>query len=369
LTRLAGSTWQPLPLGIALPLGVSFFTFQGVAYLVDVASGEPPFASLRTFMLYKAFWPQLIAGPIIRPGEIREQLESNTTASIDDIAQGVKRLIQGAFKKAVLADTLAQHVDLAFLAQGTPHVLDTLAGVVGFGLQIYFDFSGYSDIAIGSARLFGYRFPENFDYPYLATSPQEFWNGWHMTLSRWIRDYVFTPLSFATRRHPQWRGLWLIVAMSLCGLWHGAQWTFVCWGLWHGLFLAAQQTLLKPLFARRTGLAASLGWMITMCVVFAGWLLFRASSLANVAEHVRALLTLHGGLRPALIRENGVLSIGIIAVLSLVWMWFARRSELAVARHSSGMTRGWLRPVLYACLLVLVVALDQEAKTFVYFQF
>ncbi len=370
LVHAAGGSWHPRIFDITLPLGVSFFTFQGVAYLIDVASGEAPFQSLRNFMLYKAFWPQLIAGPIIRPAEIREQIEGTRSLCYEDVSEGTRRILRGAFKKIVLADSLAPQVDLAFLANGTPHALDTIAGTIGFGLQIYFDFSAYSDFAIGSARLFGFRFPENFDWPYQARSPQDFWNRWHMTLSRWIRDYVFTPLSFATRAHPQWRPFWLIVAMGLCGLWHGAQWTFVLWGVWHGIFLAAQQTALKPLFSSTTRVAVVAGWLITMVVVFAGWLLFRAPSLAVATGHLKALFTLAGGRRPALVRENSVLIIAGIAILSVgAALTHSRIAALFKPVLESARTRTWLRPAFYACMLAAVIVLDQEAKAFVYFQF
>jgi alginate O-acetyltransferase complex protein AlgI len=370
LVGWAGLPWTPPELSIVLPLGVSFFTFQGIAYLVDVASGDKPFVSLRDFMLYKAFWPQLIAGPIVRPEEIREQIETPRTIAYEDISEGVRRIIRGTFKKVVLADSLAEHVDLAFLSQGQPHALDTLAGVVGFGFQVYFDFSAYSDFAIGSARLFGFRFPENFDWPYAARSPQEFWNRWHMTLSRWIRDYVFTPLSFAFRTRPQLRLLWLVLAMGLCGLWHGAHWTFVCWGLWHGIALALQQSALQRLFAEPRGVRLLVAWVCTSLVVFAGWLLFRAPSLASAATHLHALATLAGGTKPALVRENGVLTIGLVAAGSLLT---AVIRPLIGKRVEKGgrfdLSASVLRPAVYALLLALVIALDREAKAFVYFQF
>lgn len=370
VTRVLGSHWHPQPTGIILPLGVSFFTFQGIAYLVDVASGDPPIARLKTFLLYKAFWPQLIAGPIIRPSEIREQLERDSVLSYDDFAFGMRRVIQGAFKKAVIADTLAQHVDLAFLGQGQPHALDTLAGIAGFGMQIYFDFSGYSDIAIGSARLFGYHFPENFEWPYGARSPQEFWNRWHITLSRWIRDYVFLPMSFASRDRPRLRFVWLVLAMGLCGLWHGARWTFVCWGLWHGVALAIQASLPQTNPPQTSVVRDRLSQVWTMFIVFGGWLLFRAPSLASVADHVVALATFRGGFRPALIRENGILSIGIITGLTLAFSFSHRAIEAALKpRFDSVAWRTWFVPTLYAVLLASVIVLDQEAKAFVYFQF
>ena len=244
-------------LAIVLPLGISFFTFQGIAYLIDVASGEEPFVRLEDFLLFKAFWPQLIAGPIIRPAEIREQIETPRPLDYDLFAEGATRILYGFFKKVVIADMLAPTVELVFAPSAAPAFVDVVTGILGFGLQIYFDFSAYSDIAIGTARLFGFVFPENFNWPYTARSPQDFWRRWHMTLSRWIQDYVFTPLNFATRGNPRLGGLWLVVAMAICGLWHGAQWTFVLWGVWHGVLLLSNQTFLKRFFSQ--GLAALAG--------------------------------------------------------------------------------------------------------------
>jgi len=366
--RLFGAQWhQNLPFAILLPLGISFFTFQGVAYLVDVASGEEDFA-FADFLLYKALWPQLIAGPIVRPGEIRGDIERVRTIDYDDCAEGARRILIGFFKKVVLADNLAPVVDSVFISR-TPNGLDAAFAVLGFGLQIYFDFSAYSDIAIGSARLFGFHFPENFDFPYRSRSPQEFWTRWHMTLSRWIRDYVFTPLVFATRGRPALSALWLLVAMAAVGLWHGAQWTFVAWGVWHGLLLLSNQTLLKRFFARAgesrlRGFAAA---AVTFVLVTAGWLLFRAESLAQAADFLKAIVTVRGGARPSTLRLNGLLFVffgffGLMAAQTLAAMplprWVRNPVLLGVAR-----------PVGYALLILAVIILDQEAKKFVYFQF
>lgn len=367
VARLGGSGWQPRALNIILPLGVSFFTFQGVAYLIDVASGERSFQRLRDFVLYKAFWPQLIAGPIVRPAEIREQLNVPRVLRYADVSAGAQRILQGAFKKVVLADTLATQVDLAFLRDASPNMFDTLVGTLGFGFQIYFDFSAYSDIAIGSARLFGYKFPENFAWPYSACTPQEFWNRWHMTLSRWIRDYLFTPLSMMMRSRPALQPLCLVIAMALCGLWHGAAWTFVLWGVWHGIALALQRTLLRGVFAA-SGNAARVGqWLLTIAIVFAGWLVFRAPSLHDLGVHLQALFTLRGGLRPALIRESGCLVILAIAGCAMLTTWL---HPLPLPRFLSGpQIRPWLRPTLYATVLVSVITMDREATAFIYFQF
>lgn len=369
--RVLGAGWsESLPFQILLPLGISFFTFQGIAYLIDVATGEEPF-DLLDFLLYKALWPQLIAGPIVRPGEIREDLQRVRVLDYADCAAGAQRIVFGFFKKVVLADNIAPVIDSVFTSR-LPNAIDVAVAVLGFGLQIYFDFSAYSDIAIGSARLFGFHFPENFDWPYAARSPQDFWNRWHMTLSRWIRDYVFTPLAFATRHHPKWANVWLLVAMAAVGLWHGAQWTFVAWGIWHGLLLVANQTLLKTFFerAKTSAFRGLIAATVTFALVTIGWLLFRAESLAQVSDFLRALVTMRGGVRPSTVRLNGILVIFIYFVGLLLMQLTRHRAAAFFARP--GTTQNVLRalrPIGYALLIVAVLILDQEAKQFVYFQF
>ncbi len=374
--RLFGSAWHPSVSDIILPLGLSFFTFQGIAYILDVGTGERPLTNFVDFLLFKAIWPQLIAGPIIRLAEIRRQIEAHRVIGYDDVAIGSTRILQGFFKKVVLADNLAPYVELVFMSASAPNVLDSIVGMLGFGLQIYFDFSAYSDIAIGSARLFGFVFPENFDWPYASRSPMEFWNRWHMTLSRWIRDYLFTPLVFAFRRHPQFAPLWLLVAMALCGLWHGAQWTFVVWGVWHGILLVANGSILKRVFVQESAALASsrlhrlLAGMLTFSLVQAGWLIFRARNLVQAIDLFRSVFTLRGGVHPALVSENAVLL--VVAVLVSLLTTQLVRSYLkshATLQARVGMI-GWrFRPVLYALMVAAIVVFDQESKSFIYFQF
>ena len=370
VANLLGGGWHPSPADIILPLGISFFTFQGIAYLFDVATGEEPLESLLSFLLFKALWPQLIAGPIIRLGEIRAQLEAHRALTYDHVAYGARRILSGFFKKIVLADNIAPAVEMAFLNRGTPGAMDVVAGVLGFSLQIYFDFSAYSDIAIGSARLFGFTFPENFNWPYVSTTPQEFWNRWHMTLSRWIRDYVYTPLSFSTRRKPAMAPLWLLFAMALCGLWHGAQWTFVLWGLWHGILLTVGAVVQRRAGATASAMRSAAGWLLTFVGVCLGWLLFRATSVTQAVGMLRAVFSLRGGVRPTVLRENEVLFIGVVFAIMLLIQLSQRlmpEGVLATTRRSPLMRI--LKPVAYAVMIIAVVVFDQEAKAFVYFQF
>jgi D-alanyl-lipoteichoic acid acyltransferase DltB (MBOAT superfamily) len=377
--RFLGHGFNPIMLNIILPLGISFSTFQSIAYLVDVSAGEKPFIKLQDFFLFKTFWPQLLAGPIIRPAEIKAQIESKPHLNYDDFSYGLRRILLGFFKKVIFADTLAPYVDMVFISNLAPGAIDILAGVLAFGLQIYFDFSAYSDIAIGSARLFGFIFPENFDIPYISSSPQEFWNRWHKTLSRCIKDYIFTPLAFKTRRHPVLTNLWLVIAMAICGLWHGAQWTFVLWGVWHGVLLVANQTIFKGFFSgltdnirARLSLRGLLATALTFTMVTAGWLLFRAKDLAQVFDLGKSLVTFKGGFRPLLLRENALLIISTIFVgLIFVYILRAFRHNLKGKRNLLfwQLSAKIIRPVMYALAIIAIIIFDKQAKAFVYFQF
>ena len=228
---------------IALPIGVSFFLFQCISYLADVyRRAIPAERSLPAFALYVSLFPQLIAGPIVRYETIRGQMRDRTLRA-DDAAEGLRRFGRGLAKKVLLADTLAKVADAAFPPDlsGLPQAF-AWAGALCYALQIYYDFSGYSDMAIGLGRVFGFRFLENFDHPYCAASVREFWRRWHISLSTWFRDYLYIPLG-GSRRGAARTYLNLVLVFALCGLWHGASWCFVLWGLWHGAGLVAERLL------------------------------------------------------------------------------------------------------------------------------
>src|SRR5947208_3765821 len=226
---------------VLLPIGISFFTFHAISYVVDVyrrdatAQKSPVHAAL-----YLLLFPQLIAGPIIRYRDIADQL-ARRTVRLDDFAYGVRRFVIGLAKKVLIANVVAGPADAIF---GMPAAQLSAAhawlGIVCYTLQIYFDFSGYSDMAIGLGRMFGFRFPENFRWPYIAASVQEFWRRWHISLSTWFRDYLYVPLG-GNRVPPARTYRNLVTIFFLCGLWHGASWNFVLWGLWHGAFLVVER--------------------------------------------------------------------------------------------------------------------------------
>ena len=273
---------------ITLPIGISFFTFHAISYVVDVARRDAvaqkgPIEAA----LYLLFFPQLIAGPIIRYREIADQLPARAVR-IDDLSYGIRRFVIGLAKKMLIANTVAGPADHIFsLAAADLTAATAWLGVVCYTLQIYFDFSGYSDMALGLGRMFGFRFPENFRYPYVATSVQDFWRRWHLSLSAWFRDYLYVPLG-GNRVRPARVYVNLVTVFALCGLWHGANWTFVAWGLFHGAFLAVERVA-GPRLPAPSPVTRAAGHLYALLVVMIGWVLFRADSLA-AAGHVLAAM-------------------------------------------------------------------------------
>ena len=264
---------------IALPIGISFFTFQLLSYLFDIYYGKAqPQNNVLNTGLYIALFPQLIAGPIVRYDLIEKQIMERRE-SLEDVAEGMLRFIYGLGKKVLIADYMAQVADNIFDA-GVPMSVGTAwLGAVAYTLQIYFDFSGYSDMAIGLGRIFGFRFPENFNYPYIARSVTDFWRRWHISLSSWFRDYVYIPLGGNRCSRKRW--LWnLFVVWALTGIWHGANWTFLCWGLWYFLLL---------IFEKQTGFAEKIGMfshVYALLAIILGWVIFRSDSIGQAVEYI-----------------------------------------------------------------------------------
>ena len=268
---------------IALPIGISFYVFQIVSYLVDVFRGEV--AAQRNpfkFMLYVSLFPQLIAGPIVRYSTIAADIE-NRKADFGNILAGIRRFSVGLAKKVLIADAMASMADVIFATE-----VETIPcaycwfGALAYTLQIYFDFSGYSDMAIGLGRMFNFRFLENFDHPYAALSVQEFWRRWHISLSTWFRDYLYIPLG-GNRRGPVRTYANMFTVFFLCGLWHGAAWNFVVWGVYHGLGLVVERAGLGKLVKR---LPKPLGNLYLLLFVVVGWVLFRAPDLSYALDYL-----------------------------------------------------------------------------------
>jgi alginate O-acetyltransferase complex protein AlgI len=277
---------------IHLPIGISFFAFQAISYVIDVYRGDVKATpSLLNFAMYKSFFPQLIAGPIVRYRDVCAQVVDHHMTR-DGFREGLQRFITGLAKKVIVANTAAAAADAVFAIPAAGLTAPTAwLGVLCYGLQIYFDFSGYSDMAIGMGRMFGLRFLENFNYPYISLSVREFWRRWHISLSTWFRDYLYIPLGGSRVRG--WRVYFnLALVFFLCGLWHGASWTFVVWGLWHGGFLVLERTPFGVWLERRP---RALRLLYTLAVVSIGWIFFRAENLKYAIDYLAAALGLSRG--------------------------------------------------------------------------
>src|ERR1051325_879759 len=286
---------------VVMPLGISFWTFQALSYLFDIYREEELDPSLAEFCLYMAFWPTVLSGPVCRLPSMLPQFRQAYTFNWNDISTGTLRIVQGLFMKFVLAQVLAvglspgEGVNAAFnRSTGSWSGTDVWLLAIGFGLQLFFDFAGYSHIVIGASRLFGIRLDENFDRPYLSTTPSLFWTRWHMSLSFWIRDYVFLPLA-AMRRDRRWPYLALVLSMTLFGLWHGAKATLVLWGPYHGLLLVAhrlgQQMKRQVEFSCPPYLGRILSWSSTFALISLGWILFRAHDVDQAWTMLRSVVS------------------------------------------------------------------------------
>ena len=357
---LAGRAFAPWDL--VLPLGISFFTFQQISFLLDMRRDGAPRYSLLDYCTYVTFFAHLIAGPIVRHDELLGQFAApvRRTAVAEDLGRGLVLLTLGLVKKVFIADELAPIADEGFTAAaaGPIGMAAAWSAALAYTLQLYFDFSSYSDMAIGLAALFGFKFPLNFDTPYRARSIQDFWRRWHMTLSRFFRDYVYIPLGGNRGGMARTNGR-LMLTMLLCGLWHGAGWTFVAWGGLHGLALCGHRLWA----ARGLRLPAPLGWALTMLFVIVGWVLFRAENFA-IAATMLAAMAGRGGAAPGAIEAETLawlVAAGILAVQPLTNVRLAARPGLA---------RQW-SAVLVGFALVLVVLRVGAGRSldFIYFQF
>jgi len=290
-----------------LPLGVSFFVFQAISYLIDVYRGDVRCQkNLLLFGMYKSNFPQLIAGPIVRYAQISHQIHDRPS-NYDQFSAGAWRFLIGLSQKALLANPCGTVADQVFSAPvGSFGAAVAWVGTVAYALQIYFDFCGYSNMAIGLGKTMGFTFPENFNHPYEATSVSDFWRRWHMSLSTWFRDYLYIPLG-GNRGGPARTYFNLLVVFLLCGLWHGAAWTFVAWGLYHGIFLCFERTA-AGMWTLAT-LTGTFGRVYAMFAVLLGWVLFRATSLTHAATIASTLF----GFPP----EPGKLTQGTAVPLSL----------------------------------------------------
>jgi alginate O-acetyltransferase complex protein AlgI len=365
-----------------LPLGISFFTFHALSYVIDIYRREVrALKNPITFALYISFFPQSIAGPIIRYRDLASQLV-HRTISREGFAEGVRRFILGLSKKMLIANTLAAPADAIFAlpSEGLTAGL-TWLGILCYTLQIYFDFSGYSDMAIGLAKMFGFDFKENFNYPYVSRSITEFWHRWHMTLSSWFRDYLYIPLG-GNRCGRERTYFNLVAVFFLCGLWHGASWTFVCWGLYHGGFLVLERMKLSAWLDR---MWPPVRFGYALLVVTVGWVFFRAKTFTQAASFLSAMAGLNAGggveFTPAVYLSTDVVVALLAGMIGSapVLAWMQRVGPAALA---AGLRRPWLAPamesafagasVLAYAVLLLASSMQLAAGTynpFIYWNF
>ena len=360
-------TALPQP-NLLLPIGISFYTFQILSYVVDVYRGDTPAQkNLITFAAYVSMFPQLIAGPIVRYTDVERELETRTH-SVSLAYDGVRRFLVGLSKKILLANLFAELCDV-FRASDEKSVLFHWLYAVGFTMLIYFDFSGYSDMAIGLGKIMGFRFPENFNYPYLSGSVTEFWRRWHMTLGTWFRDYVYIPLGGNRVAFGRWI-FNIAVVWFLTGLWHGAAWNFVLWGLMFAVLLVLEKLFLKKWLEK---LPAVLTHTLVMVVIIISFVLFNASSLAEAASDMAGMFGL-GGL-PLVTAETlyYLRSYAVIFVFGIIGCTplpanIAKR--LAGGAKTAGVFRVLEVAVLAGLLLVCTAFLvDGSFNPFLYFRF
>lgn len=277
--------------GITLPIGISFFTFQSISYLIDVYRGVVKSQkNIISLGMYIALFPQLIAGPIVRYIDIAKEIKERTI-TLEGFQEGVSRFIIGLAKKVIIANNMAIFADHIFsLPTNQLSVVSAWIGILCYALQIYFDFSGYSDMAIGLGKLFGFNFKENFNHPYISQSITEFWRRWHISLSSWFKDYLYIPLG-GNRKGQSRTYINLSIVFFITGLWHGASWNFIVWGLFHGLFIVLEK--MNPYTLPNTFKGLKIGY--TLLIVLIGWVFFRTEDLSTALEYIQALFNANSG--------------------------------------------------------------------------
>lgn len=382
LAHLLGIEMSSPTLDIILPLGISFYTFQTISYTIDVYRRFiVPETDFVIYTCYVTLFPQLVAGPILRAKEVLPWLRERVPFSISDICYGVRRVAYGLFLKVVLADNIAPIIDAGY-AQDVSNLsaLDVWVLAFLFGFQIYFDFSAYSHIAIGSARMMGIVFPENFNFPYMANSPRDFWRRWHISLSSWIRDYLYLPIAgkkvrdsstggLATATEEEQKGrktIALFLTWAIMGLWHGAAWAFVFWGVYHAAVIQCYRWL-TPLMKNVPPRVARIGgWAITLPIVMLSWIPFRAVDMqitfAMYAKLFQPREYLWMGLR-----ENDYLVAAVLTMSVIVAYWMTTFVVHWLARRP--IVRFVLDTAIFTIVFLLVFVFLRPLIQFIYFQF
>lgn len=358
---------------VFLPLGISFFTFQALSYIIDIYRGE--IIATRNIVKFSSFltmFSQLVAGPIVRYSQIADQLQ-NRKVHIETIAEGTRRFIIGLGKKVILANSAAIIADQIFTIP-IKEMTCSMAwmGLITYTIQIYYDFSGYSDMAIGIGLMLGFQFPENFNYPYIAKSAREFWKRWHITLSTWFRDYLYIPLG-GNRKKPLRVNINLIVVFLLCGLWHGASWNFIIWGGWHGFFLSIERNVgFQKLYGK---VPLFLKHFYALFVIMVGWIIFRSETMGYALGYFNICFL--GGVREnlsvplaMLIQPYHLLIFPLSVIGCMPWhkklknLWIQRKGFISLSVRI--LEIGFLTVLLMVCIAELF---SSSYNPFIYFRF
>lgn len=376
LSSILGYHLDWVTMEIILPVGISFYTFQALSYTIDVYQKKLPAThDIVEFFAYISFFPQLVAGPIERATNLLPQFQRSRQFDYAKAVDGCRQILWGFFKKLVIADNCAMLVNEYWGQYQTMSSVSLFVLGVLFTIQIYCDFSGYSDIAIGCARLFGFNLMRNFNFPYFSRSIPEFWRRWHISLTTWFRDYIYFPLGGS--RCEKWkiiRNVYIVWAIS--GLWHGANWTFVCWGLFHATLLAIYNILGINTKYKNTIGSAWGGYFLTakemvqVAITFffavIGWIIFRAESIAQAVDYLSLMFTNPFFAPHPIHRDN----IKLFIVLLLTVEWLQRNKQHALQLPTTGLFKyAAFRYLIYATIMILIIAYTGEVQTFIYFQF
>lgn len=351
------------PVEILLPIGISFYVFQSLSYTIDVYRGEiRPAKNLFHFLASLSFFPHLVAGPILRAKNILPQLATWRRPLSDEIWMGLKLCAVGYFKKMVVADTLAPFVNSGYSQVHVDSAVHWWAVTLMFAAQIYADFSGYSDIARGISKLIGYEIPINFNKPYAARSLREFWHRWHISLSSWFRDYVYIPLGGSQRGASRmWMSLW--ITMLLSGIWHGASWNFLCWGVCHALFLSIEKITGWPEKLKSWPVTSSILLVGQVCVA---WVFFRATDISQAFHILSTMLDVSAWKAGDLLALSKTALLVTAAVFACQWIDF---NGGVFARMRRGDWGNWLEPVAVGVMMALAIFFRGPGGAFIYFQF
>ncbi len=364
---------------VHLPLGISFFTFQAISYLFDVYRKEAKVEkNIFNLALYISMFPQLIAGPIVRFKTVAEQIH-NRVSTLDNISKGVRIFIVGLAQKALIANTVAVVADDVFaLNEATLTTATAWLGAICYAFQIYFDFAGYSNMAIGLGLVMGFTFPKNFNYPYISQSITEFWRRWHMSLSSWFRDYLYIPLG-GNRVSPLRTYINLMLVFLLCGLWHGAAWTFIIWGIYHGLFLIIERLGLSALLKM---LPRPIRHAYALFIIIMGWVIFRADNVEHLSYFIQSMFGFGKGETVELVYSSYLshsllttLTIGVVFSMPVFVLLKARLKSKLMENNKAQAIESYIMPVFFEVfyvsifLLSLLNVASGSYNPFIYFRF